>query len=60
MNKCEVEAIVNALAAESWALELAAQVPAREDREAYWMLAMADRLDGIAETIQAAADGPEH
>lgn len=59
MNKCKVEAIVNALAAESWALELAAQVPAREDREAYWMLAMADRLDGIAETIQAAADGPE-
>lgn len=59
MNKCEAEAIVNALAAESWALELAAQVPAREDREVYWMLAMADRLDGIADTIQAAADGSE-
>ena len=59
MNKCEAEAIVNALAAESWAPELAAQVPAREDREVYWMLAMADRLDGIADTIQAAADGSE-
>lgn len=60
MNKCEVEAIVNALAAESWALELAALVPAREEREAQWMIQMADRLDGIAERIQAAADGPEH
>ena len=59
MNKCKVEDIVNALHAESWALELAAQVPAREDREAYWMLAMADRLDDIAEKIRAAADGPE-
>lgn len=59
MNKVEVEAIVNALAAESWALILASQVPTREEREAWWMLAMSDRLEGIAEKIQAAADGPE-
>lgn len=59
MNKVEVEAIVNASNAESWALILAAQVPAREEREAHWMIQMADRLDGIAEEIQAVADGPE-
>lgn len=58
MNKVQVEAIVNALTAESWALILASQVPAREEREAWWMLAMADRLDAIADKIQAAADGP--
>lgn len=58
MNKCRVEDIVNALTAESWALTLAAQVPAREEREAWWMLAMSDRLDAIADKIRAAADGP--
>lgn len=60
MNKVEVEAIVNDPTAESWALTMAAQIPAREEREAQWMIQMADRLDGIAERIQAAADGPEH
>lgn len=59
MNKARVEDIVNALTAESWALILAAQVPAREEREAWWMLAMSDRLDAIADKIRAAADGPE-
>lgn len=59
MNKVQGEAIVNALTAESWALILASQAPAREEREAWWMLAMADRLDAIADKIQAAADGPE-
>lgn len=59
MNKCEAEAIVNALAAEAWALDMAAQAADREPREAHWMIQMADRLDGIAEEIQAATDDPE-
>lgn len=59
MNKAQAEAIVNDLTAESWALTMAAQMPAREEREAWWMLAMSDRLEGIAEKIQAVADGPE-
>lgn len=60
MNKVEVEAIINKLQAEAWALDMAAQAADREPREAHWMIQMADRLDGIAEEIQAAADGPEH
>lgn len=60
MNKLEVESIVNALTAESWALILAAQVPTREEREAWWMLAMSSRLDGIADKIQAASNGSEY
>lgn len=52
MNKPQVEAIVNALQAEAWALDLAAQVPAREPREAQWMIQMASRLDDIADLLQ--------
>lgn len=59
MNKVQAEALDNELQAEVWALMMAAQTPDREPREAQWMIQMADRLDGIAETIRAAADGPE-
>lgn len=57
MNKPEVESIVNALHAESWALCMAAQVPARENREAFWLISMADRLDEIAERLQVEEGG---
>lgn len=52
MNKTEVEAIVDALGAEAWALDMAAQTPGREPREAQWMIQMASRLDDIAERLQ--------
>lgn len=59
MNKVQAEALGNELQAEVWALTMAAQTLDREPREAQWLLHMADRLDAIADKIQAATDGPE-
>lgn len=57
MNKPEVESVVNALQAEAWALDMAAQTADREPREAQWMIQMASRLDDIAERLQVDGGG---
>lgn len=57
MNKLEVESIVGALQAEAWALDMAAQTPDREPREAQWIIQMASRLDDIAERLQVDGGG---